>query len=229
MAPATSFPRPPEALLAETLPVSGGGLVAPSLDVEAWVRSEILAPNRPLSNYDHAHLVDGQARVAFLWSTEVERRQGRRTLGTCQLAAPKGRAWVAAQRRAQLVGWFGEVPDFLVVLDALFVTHALSTGRTADVLAVVEHELYHAAQDTDREGEPKYTPDGEPVWGIRPHDTEEFAGVVRRYGVSASANAGPLAEAVEYVRENGPDVATATLDGLCGTCRGPIGGLPAEA
>ena len=217
MTPPALFPAPPAELLEATAPVRGGGLVAPALDVEAWVRTEVLAENRPLSIYDHAHLREFDARVGFLWSTEVEARGGRRTLGTCQLAAPTGRAWAQAQRRQQLTDWFGEVPAFLVVLDALHASHALRTGRPADVLAVVEHELYHASVKRDAYGVVKLDRDDQPTPDVRPHDVEEFAGVVRRYGVAASA-AGPLVEAAEYVREHGPDVAHATLHGLCGTC-----------
>lgn len=221
MQPVAPFPVPPADLLTATVPIKGGGLVAPALDVEAWVQAEILAENRPLSNYDHAHLGEFEARVAFLWSTEVETRAGRRTLGTCQTAAPTGRAWPQAQRRAQLIGWFGAVPDFLIVLDALHASHALRTGRVADLLAVVDHELYHCGVKLDDFGAIRFSPDGEPTWTVRPHDVEEFAGVVRRYGVAASA-AGPLAQAIEYVRENGPDIAPASLDGVCGSCKRAI-------
>ena len=221
MTPPTPIPAPPEDLLAAALPGRGGGTVAPALDVEAWVRAEILSADRPLSNYDHAHLGDagGWPRVAFLWTTEHMASNGRRVLGTCQLAEPTGKAWPAAQRRCQLTDWFGEVPVFLIVLDARFAAHALATSRPENLLAVIEHELYHAAQKRDPYGAPLFTADGEPRWGMRDHDTEEFAGVVRRYGIAASPNASPLVAAADYVRAHGPDVAQASLDGLCGTCK----------
>ena len=221
---ADTFPGPPVELLDAAVPVKGGGGVAPALDLEAWVASEILAPDRPLSIYDHAHLRpaslggDHDVRVCFLWCTEVETRQGRRTLGTCQLGPPTGRAWTAAQRRQQLTEWFGAVPDFLITLDALHAAHALATGRPEDVLAVVDHELCHAAQKRDAWGQPLYHPvTDEPAWAIQPHDVEEFVGPVRRWGVQATG-VKPLADAIDYVRENGPDIAPASLDGICGTC-----------
>lgn len=217
MTPPSPIPPPPEALVDATAPVRGGGLCAPALDLGGWVLSEVLAPNRPLSNYDHAHLVDGEARIAFLWTTERYQKKGLRVLGTAQLGEPTGQAWSAARQRQQLREWFGAVPDFLVTLDALFVREALLAGRPQDALAVIEHELYHCAQDRTPDGDPRFDRDGLPVWGLRPHDVEEFAGVVRRYGVEASA-AGPLAEAIDHVREHGPDVAAAALDGICGAC-----------
>lgn len=219
MPPVAPFPAPPAELIEATAPTRGGGLVAPALDVEAWVRAEILAPDRPLSIYDHGHLTEHGARVAFLWSTEVETRGGRRTLGTCQTAEPTGRAWAQAQRRAQLVDWFGTVPTFLVVLDALHAAHALATGRPENVLAVVDHELCHAGIKTDAYGAPQFNDaTGEPKWTVVPHTVEEFPGPVRRWGIEATG-VGPLAEAIDYVREHGPDMAPATLDGLCGTCK----------
>ncbi len=195
----------------------GRGIIVPANDLEAWVWSNILSDDGPLSNYDFEALREHRPRVGFLWCTEVEMRKGRRTLGTCALGRPTGRVWEQIRRTEQLLRWFGEVPAFVITLDALFASHALQTDRPADLLAVVEHELYHCGQELDRYGAVRFTPDDTPVWTVAPHDVEEFAGVVRRYGVAASA-AGPLAAAIEHVREHGPDVAEASLDGLCGTC-----------
>nr|WP_271894430.1 putative metallopeptidase [Phyllobacterium sp. IY22] len=47
----------------------------------------------------------------------------------------------------------------------------------------MEHELYHAGQDRDSFGAPKFRKStGLPVFILRGHDIEEFIGVVRRYG-----------------------------------------------
>ena len=219
---ADTFPAPPQSLLDATWPVKGGGLVAPALDLEAWVQREILAEDRPLSIYEHAHLREHNARVCFLWTTEVEARQGRRTLGTCQLGRPTGRAWPQAQRRAQLVDWFGAVPDFLIVLDALHASHALATGRPENLLAVIDHELSHAGIKLDAYGERQFDRvTDEPTWAVMPHPVEEFPGVVRRWGIAATG-VGTMAEAIDHVRAHGPDIAPASLDGLCGTCRAPL-------
>lgn len=52
---------------------------------------------------------------------------------------------------------------------------------------VVEHELYHAAQETDAFGAPKFNRStGRRVFTIRGHELEEFVGVVRRYGADAA-------------------------------------------
>lgn len=212
------FPAPPAEVL------DGPPTVAPALDVEAWVLAEFLAPDRPMSIYEHSHLAEHEARVGWLWATEVLVKRGRRILGRCGLAQPTGDAWQQLHRTEQLERWFGEVPDFVVTLDAQFVAHALATGRVADVLALVDHELCHAGIALDADGFQRFRKDGSPVWGIRTHDVEQFLGPVRRWGL-ASAGVEKLAEAIDHVRAVGPDIAQATLDGVCGTCRAGIGAV----
>ena len=209
---ATPFPHPPRELL------DGPPTVAAALDVGAWVSAEIVAPERPLSNYDFATLHEWEARIGWLWATEQLVKLGRRIGGLASLGAPSGDTWQRLRRTEQLVRWFGAVPDFVITLDAHYVSHALQTGRAADVLALVEHEVYHCGVERDHFGVEQFSKDGRPKWGMRPHDVEEFAGVVKRYGVAASV-AGPLVEAARYVEEHGPDVAAASIEGICGTCR----------
>jgi len=72
----------------------------------------------------------------------------------------------------------GMTPDFIMTLDREFWRNADSTKREA----LIFHELLHAAQALDKEGEPRFTQEGEPIWDIRGHDVEEFDDVVRRYG-----------------------------------------------
>ena len=215
MTAASTLPRPPDELIDSARSWRGGGAVRPALDLEAWVITEIRAADRPLSNYDFGLIAD--ARVAFLWCTEPYTKTGTVVLGTCQLGPPRGNAWSAVRQRAQLCEWFGEVPDFLVTLDAVFFEQCVREGQPASALAVVEHELYHCGRKLDREGDPAFGADGEPLWDLRPHDIEEFAGVYRRYGRDTPGTQAFVA-AVEHVAEHGPDIAPASLDGLCGTC-----------
>lgn len=49
--------------------------------------------------------------------------------------------------------------------------------------ALIDHELCHAAMQTDKEtGEPKYDERGRNIWRTRRHDIEEFSSVVARHG-----------------------------------------------
>jgi hypothetical protein len=80
-----------------------------------------------------------------------------------------------------------------MILDQQFWTQA--DGRARE--ALVYHELLHAAHAVDRDGEPKFTEEGKPIWDIRGHDIEEFNDVVRRYGAWAPDVVAFLAAATE--------------------------------
>lgn len=196
------------------------GLHLPTGDVShaasfgAWVEAALFDPASPLHNPDHQTLATFEAEIGWAWVTETRAKAGRRVLGEARLGKPSGDRWQQAYKRRAYLDLFGFEPDFVVTIDAAFVAHALDTGRPADVLAVAEHEVYHLGVERDRFGVERWTDAGRPVWGLRGHDVEEFAGVVRRWGVAASA-AGPLAEAVRHVDAHGPEFAAADLAGLC--------------
>lgn len=211
MTPPAPLPLPPADLLQRS------GAAAPALDLEAWVRAELVEEGRPLTNYDHELLREYEPRVGFLWVTEAYNRKGQRVLGTAQVGEPSGHAWARLQRAQQLAEWFGEVPAFVITLDAVRYDYEVRRGRPQNALATVEHELYHCGQDAKADGSPRFDRDGFPVWGIRPHDVEQFVGVVRRYGTDA-ARVHELVAAALHANAHGPEVGPAQLDGLCGTC-----------
>ena len=86
----------------------------------------------------------------------------------------------------------------------------------ASVLALIEHELYHCGQQVDRYGQPMFTRDATPIWGMKGHDVEEFTGVVRRYG-TGGAHHKTLREFVDAANAE-PEVAQAAISAACGTC-----------
>lgn len=106
--------------------------------------------------------------------------------------------------------WFGDIPDFLVTLDACF----CSGASDVEFAHLVEHELYHCAQAMDEFGNPKFNRDtGEPKFAMRGHDVEEFIGVVRRYG--------PVGQGVKDMvaaAQKPPEVAMIDIARACGTC-----------
>jgi hypothetical protein len=53
----------------------------------------------------------------------------------------------------------------------------------AQRLALVDHELCHADQNIDKNGEPVTDGHGHETFRTRKHDIEEFSGVVRRHGI----------------------------------------------
>jgi hypothetical protein len=118
--------------------------------------------------------------------------------------------WSRARAEQQIVAWFGSIPDFIITLDAEYCRHC----GDAEFMALVEHELYHAAQDKDDFGQPKFSKStGLPVFTVRGHDVEQFVGVVRRYGADASG----VREMVDAANRP-PEIARAYIEHACGTC-----------
>lgn len=132
-------------------------------------------------------------------------------VGEAEIPNPKGGAWGKARAERQLIDWFGEIPDFIVTLDAGYCLDAAAV----ELLALLEHELYHCGQQLDEFGFPKFRQDGRPIFAMRGHDVEEFAGVVRRYGIAAAGR-----DAVDFVKaaKLKPEIAKAKIAALCGSC-----------
>ena len=179
----------------------------PAPELSEWMRSTFIDEGGPLENVDHRHLTF--ATVDALWTTCANERAMRRIVGTCEMGAARGSKWQKARADQQIVEWFGRVPDFLITIDAAFAM----TVDDPTFCAVIEHELYHAGQELDQYGQPKFHRDGSPCFKLRGHDCEEFVGVVARYGSRAAGVEDLVAAA------NGrPTVALADIDGVCGTC-----------
>ncbi len=178
-----------------------------------WIRSAILAEDGPLHNPEHAHLND--AVIGCLWTNCENSRQMRKIVGQAEMPANKGGTagkWAKARSEQQLDGWFGEIPDFLITFDALYAEQA----EDVNFCALVEHELYHCAQEIDEFGEPKFSKStGLPKYAMRGHDVEEFVGVVRRYGIQA---AGPEAVDMVIAAASLPVIGPAKIGESCGTC-----------
>lgn len=198
-------PFPPKSLLDDyTSPLA----FRPAPDVAAWVREAIILDG-PLHNPDHEHLE--HAEIGVLWTMVPNSRNGRRIVGQAELGEPRGTMgkWAKARAAQQVIEWFGDTPDFIITLDAGYA----ATCDDASFCALVEHELYHCAQERGIDGAPKFTRDGMPKFAMRGHDIEEFIGVVRRYGADASG----VARLIEAARIK-PEIDAARLSGACGTC-----------
>ena len=180
----------------------------PSPEWGRWIAGEIIGEGGALHNPEHADLQ--RAHVAVLLTNEKNTRSGSRILGTAQEGEPSGKTWSKGPRRQQLAEWYGSIPDFLITLDGYWIFERAQAGEPVKVLALIEHELYHMAQD----GFSRTT--GKPKWKTVPHDVEEFVGVVRRYGAGAPAD--KTRELVQAAQQE-PEIAAADLDGICGTCK----------
>lgn len=202
-------PRPPAALLdqADLVP-----RFEPASDLLAWARATFIDDGGALFNPDHQHLA--AATIGMLWTNAPNARHGRRVVGQCEFKPGGGSQgkWARARAQAQIFGWFGETPDFLITIDAGWAARA----SDPEFCAVIEHELYHAGQAQDEFGAPKFTEmTGMPVFCIRGHDIEEFTGVVKRYGASVVH-----AEAFATAIASTADVPAERIAVACGTCGG---------
>ena len=205
-------PFPPPELLSEDEP---SGRFTPAPELIAWARTSFLEPSSPLHNEDHEHL-DG-ANLGALWTNVPYRRKQRWVLATAEapLPPPAAGAWARARWEQQMREWFGEVPDFLLT----FYAPGCAALSDPSFCATMEHELYHCAQATDKETDaPLFNREtGLQKYAIKGHDAEEFVGVVRRWGVGASAPG--VRELVEADR-HAPLFAEASIRDACGTCLG---------
>jgi hypothetical protein len=201
-------PRPPFEM------VDSLGEFRPAPELEAWARATFIADTATLSNPDHAHLQ--MASLGFVWTNEPNTRAGRVILGQCEKMPPMAMGkWQRARVLAQITDWFGQVPDFLITISA----GASQYMDNDSFCALIEHELYHAGQDTDAFGQPKFKKDtGLPVFAIKGHDVEEFVGVVRRYGASAAG-----VEEMVRAANKGPEIGAAAMARACGNCLRLVG------
>lgn len=200
-------PLPPDDL---TEIAWGPGHFRPDPALTAWVRDTFVhgITGSALQNEEHGHLA--LAHLGFLWTNARNARHGRVVLGTAERFDPKGDGWVRARQEAQLVDWFGSVPDFLITLSAPYA----AACDDASFCALVEHELSHCGQLDRGEGPVFNSQTGLPVWTIRGHDLEEFTSVVRRYGMDAVPGARAFVEAALA----GPTIMPAQLKIACGVC-----------
>lgn len=210
-------PMPPDALYDDSITDDDSldataGLFAPDPNLTAWIRATFIGGEGhglgPLTNHEHKHLQ--QANIECLWTNIEFKKQGRLLLGTAEM--PQARKdWGAQRASYQLRQWFGREPLFLLT----FYAPACVAMPDASFCALVEHELYHCAQKLDEYGAPAFDQDGMPRYAIRPHDVQEFVGVVARYGMGAvDSSVFAMVEAANA----GPEIALASIAGCCGTC-----------
>jgi len=183
----------------------------PSPELEAWARATFIEPGATLWNEDHDHL--NRAALGFVWTTVSNSRGGNMIAGQCETMPPMAMGkWARARAEQQITEWFGSIPDFLITIDANYA----QVCDEPEFCALVDHELYHAAQERDQYGAPKFTRDGRPKFGLKGHDVEEFVGIVRRYGAGPAAGA---TQALVEAASRRPEIAAAQISQACGTCR----------
>ena len=199
-------PYPPASVFVLSGIADFGIRLTPAPELWDWLQAQILADTGSIHNEDHAHLLD--ADIRFMWASSSFEKQGRTVLGQTEQVAFRAGGWQKARMEQQMRDWFGEVPAFIITLAADYCAQCSDT----DFCAIVEHELYHIAQDTNQYGEPAFTKEGVPKLKLRGHDVEEFVGVVRRYGAS------PDVQALVDAANSPAEVGKLNIARACGTC-----------
>lgn len=197
-------PLPSSAFVEEFAPYTR---LIPADGVWQWVQANIIAESGHLHNPDHIHLADGD--IGFLWAANAFSKKGRTVLGQAEEVMFRAGGWQKARMEQQMYEWFGHKPDYIITLAGDFCLQC----SDIEFCALIEHELYHIAQEVDEFGAPKFYRDsGLPKLCMRGHDVEEFIGVVRRYG--ASSDVQELVDAANTPTE----VAKINIARACGTC-----------
>lgn len=198
-------PMPPEDLF----DIERGDQFIAAPEVVEWAMGTFVYGEAALHNPEHAHLE--QAKLGALWTNVPNSKNGKGIVGQCETGGPMAMGkWAKAKARIQVELWFGFIPDFILTFDAAY------AAQCSDIewCALVEHELLHAAQDTDIFGAPKFSAStGRPVWTIRGHDVQEFTSIVRRYG----ADAAHVREFVDAAN-GAPEIGRANIAHACGVC-----------
>lgn len=178
----------------------------PAHGVAEWISEQILADDGAIHNPEHAHLID--ADLVFLWAPGGFTKAMKTVIGQAEEVMIRAGGWQKGRQEQQFYDWFDRVPSFMITLDASYCAQC----SDAEWCALVEHELYHIAQQLDEFGAPKFSRDGQPKLKIRGHDVEEFVGVVKRYGMT------PDVKRLVDAANAGPELRLNSIAHSCGTC-----------
>ncbi|MBD0446149.1 transposase [Acinetobacter nosocomialis] len=193
--------------------IDSGGLLhfePANNDLWPWIRETFLETYGKLYNQDHEHLLSFQPpEISFLWAYAKCEAKDKRVYGQTEKVMINVGGWRKQRQELQLINWFGDIPKYIITLDA----RVCQVMSDTDFCALVEHELYHIGHKKNKDsGEFEYTSVGEPRLYLRGHDVEEFHGVVQRYGASEEV------QKMVNLANEGPTISRANIAHACGTC-----------
>lgn len=193
--------------------IDSGGLLhfePANNDLWPWIEETFLCEWGKLHNPDHEHLLSFQPpEISFLWAYAKCEAKDKRVYGQTEKVMINVGGWRKQRQELQLINWFGDVPKYIITLDA----RVCQVMSDTDFCSLVEHELYHIGHKKNKDsGEFEYTSVGEPRLYLRGHDVEEFHGVVQRYGASEEV------QKMVNLANEGPTISRANIAHACGTC-----------
>lgn len=151
---------------------------------EMSVANEVRVIAQELIREHHTHL--HTAEMLYVFTKQRRKRCGRIRVGSA------ARMNAVQRFLASGLDSVERGPDFMILVDS----NEWSNLKAGQRKALVDHELSHCAlfvKDVEEEGPPKWRrfdaefdaydeAKYEYRWGLRGHDIEEFAGVLRRHG-----------------------------------------------
>ncbi|TCB17387.1 transposase [Acinetobacter sp. ANC 5045] len=182
----------------------------PAHELKEWILKTFIDEGGELHNPDHMHISPWDDDLFMvLWASSGFKKSEKVVLGQTEKFAPMAGGWRKMRQEKQMIDWFGCVPNFIITIDAWFAHNASDT----DFCALIEHELYHVGAKKDEDGNYLVSQStGEYKYYLRPHDVEEFHGVVQRYGAS------PDVQKMVELANDGPTIGKAKIAHACGTC-----------
>lgn len=110
----------------------------------------------------HDHLA--AAKIALVWMVEPRKSKGKTVLATCRIVPEL----------------YHRLTEVDLVVELLHPWWAAADGDSKRYL--IDHELCHAAPKLDQDGHQEMDDTGRKIWSSVPHDIEDFAGPVARWG-----------------------------------------------
>ena len=201
-------PIPPDHLL-DIDPFNPMGF-EPAPELKEWILKTFIDEDGELHNPDHMHISPWDDDLfKVLWASSGFVKSEKVVLGQAEKFAPMAGGWRKARQEKQMIDWFGCVPKFIITIDSVYAASA----SDIDFCALIEHELYHVGAKRDEDGNYVVSQStGEYKYYLRPHDVEEFHGVVQRYGAS------PDVQKMVDLANDGPTIRKANIAHACGTC-----------
>ncbi|HHP6708573.1 TPA: putative metallopeptidase, partial [Acinetobacter baumannii] len=102
--------------------IDSGGLLhfePANNDLWPWIEDTFLREWGKLHNPDHEHLLSFQPpEISFLWAYAKCEAKDKRVFGQTEKVMINVGGWRKQRQELQLINWFGDIPKYIITLDA---------------------------------------------------------------------------------------------------------------